>query len=158
LSPGQWYHVAGTWNSLNREYRLYVNGVLDGVGVQYGNGINPSSSTTFKIGREAAGADRPFHGQIDEVRVWNIARTGDDIQGTMNQSVAGNEAGLVADYQFDEGAGTTTADKTANHNDGTLVNNPTWVASAAPVNATGAATVSAVIDQFSVTFNKDLLP
>ncbi len=37
-------------------------------------------------------------------------------------------SGLVANWRFDDGAGTTAADSTANNNTGTLVNGPTWVA------------------------------
>ena len=35
--------------------------------------------------------------------------------------------GLVADWHFDEGVGTSTADSSGNNNTGTLVNAPTWV-------------------------------
>ena len=35
--------------------------------------------------------------------------------------------GLVAHWAFDDGAGTTAVDSSANSNDGTLVNDPTWV-------------------------------
>ncbi len=35
--------------------------------------------------------------------------------------------GLVAHWEFDDGAGTTAVDSSANSNDGTLVNDPTWV-------------------------------
>ena len=38
----------------------------------------------------------------------------------MNQTLNGNEPGLVGYWKFDEGTGTTTADATSNGNDGTI--------------------------------------
>ena len=49
-----------------------------------------------------------------------------EIRAGMYQPLQGNEAGLIAYWRFDEGTGTIIRDQTANHNDGTLVNGPTW--------------------------------
>jgi hypothetical protein len=71
---------------------------------------------------------------MDEVRVWNVARTAAQIQGTMRMRLVGNEAGLVGYWRFDDGTGTTARDNTASANNGSLGNGnagarPTWVAS-----------------------------
>jgi len=83
-----------------------------------------------------------FNGQIDEFRIWNVARTATQITSTMSKTLAGNEAGLVGYWKFDETSGTTAADSvtTAGHtaHAGTLMANnagnvPTFVASTAPL-------------------------
>jgi autotransporter-associated beta strand protein/parallel beta-helix repeat protein len=127
---GQWYHLALVKSG--NSYTFYRNGVLDGTASTTIPVPNPIGAH-FTVGQ--AESNFYFHGQIDELRLWNTARTQAAIQGTMNQVLAGNEAGLAGDWQFDEGSGLTAHDKTANHNDGTLMgaNQPTWVTSSAPV-------------------------
>ena len=61
-----------------------------------------------------------FNGIIDEVRIWNIARSQNDIQEYMYKQLTGTESGLVAYWQFNEGTGDITFDKTINANHGTL--------------------------------------
>ncbi|MCP4102942.1 MAG: LamG domain-containing protein [Lentisphaerae bacterium] len=72
-------------------------------------------------------------GSIDEVRVWNIARTQEEIQASMNSTLAGNETGLAGYWQFNEGTGIDTVDLTGNADIGVLVSGPVWVVSDAPV-------------------------
>jgi len=43
-----------------------------------------------------------FNGQIDEFRVWNVARTQTQIQSNLHKTLVGNEANLVAYYNFDQ--------------------------------------------------------
>jgi len=88
------------------------------------------------IGRVDAGA-RFFCGKMDEVRIWTTARTATEIRDNMAKTLAGNEAGLVAYYRFDQESTAdqnTLYDLTANGNNGTLANmDPTtdWVTSTA---------------------------
>ena len=73
-----------------------------------------------------------FAGKIDEVRIWNTARTQAEIKANMfNKSLADNASGLVAYYRFNEGSGTTAGNSCTNTSsiDGTLTNGPTWAAS-----------------------------
>ena len=46
-----------------------------------------------------------FNGQIDEFRIWNVARTAAQIAATMGKTLAGNEANLVGYWKFDETSG-----------------------------------------------------
>src|SRR5262249_38758389 len=78
-----------------------------------------------------------WSGKIDEVRVWNVARSQAEIQAGMNTALTGGEAGLAGSWRFGEGAGATVADQTANHTDGTLGGRrlafePAWTAAGAP--------------------------
>ncbi|MFA6469873.1 MAG: LamG-like jellyroll fold domain-containing protein [Bacteroidota bacterium] len=120
FTSGEWHHVAavrsaGTW-------KLYLDGVqltLTNSGTVPNSPLNSSN-----IG------ENTFKGTLDEIRIWNIARTESEIQSAMNQTLIGNETGLVAYWNFDEGVGTTTADMTGNGNDGSI-NGATWVVSGA---------------------------
>jgi len=59
----------------------------------------------------SASSGRFLNGKIDEVRVWNTARTATEIRNAMYNELAGSETGLVLYYKLDETSG-TTADNT----------------------------------------------
>ncbi len=78
------------------------------------------STLPLRIGgshEEEVQAHSNFAGQIDEVRIFNYARTPEEIQATMNTTLTGDEAGLVGYWNFDDG---TAEDLSPNRNDGTL--------------------------------------
>jgi hypothetical protein len=88
--------------------------------------------TTLSIGHSAL-ANQTLDGIIDEVQVWNVARSAAQITGSMKKRLVGNEEGLVGYWRFDDGTGSKAVDSSSTKNDGTLVNGPTWVASGAPL-------------------------
>lgn len=61
-----------------------------------------------------------FTGQIDEVRLWNVARTAVEISASMNQPLSGNEPGLAAYYRMSNGSGLILTDDSGNGWDGVL--------------------------------------
>ncbi len=141
LTINAWNHVAVTFDGTN--YRLYINGILKD-NYTGASGSTPPNNTVFKIGAE----DNYFQGQIDEVRIWNDARTAEEIQDEMNNTLAGNEAGLVAYYKMDADSTSETKllDITSNSYDGTLTNmtSADWVTTVAfDTTAPTAPTVSA---------------
>jgi hypothetical protein len=69
---------------------------------------------------------------MDEVHLWNRARTTEEISQDRNVRLAGTETGLVAYYRMDEGAGRTLRDASTNANHGLLVNGPLHVPSGRP--------------------------
>ena len=117
-------HIAATYNGTKA--KLYVNGVLDTM-KDVISGVSNSAGNLF-MGFNADRFDfiAPFTGAIDEFRIWNTVLSDSEIQATMNQSLTGNEEGLIGCWDFDEGSGTTTADKTMNGNDGTI-SGATWL-------------------------------
>ena len=46
-----------------------------------------------------------FRGQLDEVRVWSVARSEAQVRAAMGQRLSGNEVGLVGLWNFDAGDG-----------------------------------------------------
>lgn len=104
-TPDQFYHLAGVYNKITGEVKLYVNGILevDHKGF-YEGAIH--SKRPLEIGKYAY-ADRPdslksFSGAIDEVRLWNYARSAAQINRNLYFELRGNEAGLAAYYNFNQ--------------------------------------------------------
>lgn len=59
-----------------------------------------------------------FKGTIDEVRIWNVARSWDQVMEYMNRSLTGSEPGLVGYWKFDQEQGDTINNSTAYLNNG----------------------------------------
>ena len=94
------YHVAMVYNGST--LTLYRNGVLQQQ--------IPATGTLFQqdilaqIGYYSEGiANSQFEGYINEVRIWNIARTQTDLLANMNTSLTNpaSQPGLIAYYTFD---------------------------------------------------------
>lgn len=125
LVDGQWYHFAvvrdaGIW-------KFYVDGISYNMSQR--PAPTPEASDTFRIG--GRGTSENWNGAVEEVRVWTVARTQEEIQKNMNSCVKGNEAGLYLYYRLDDGTGSSSVrDLTANANHGTLNNmdiNSAWL-------------------------------
>jgi hypothetical protein len=124
MSLNTWHHVAATYDGA--KMRMFIDGVrVDSFNVvlTIQNPIN-----NLFIGDWYSGS-RNFDGKIDEVRIWNVARTQAEIQATMNTELCVLPPGLIAYYTFDEGVAagsnsglTTLPDLSGNGNTGTLSN------------------------------------
>jgi concanavalin A-like lectin/glucanase superfamily protein len=72
LTPGEWTHVAGTWNDTDSTMKLYINGVLDA-----SDTFSDYYCWTYNFwsgsAREAPGTYN-FSGLVDELRVSNVDR------------------------------------------------------------------------------------
>lgn len=138
VTPGVWTHIAATYTGLVST--VYVNGVVAASTTWPSSEYVVPGPTSLLFGREFAYGygylDRTFPGTLDEIRIWNVARSQDQIEDDMNLSLSGPQANLVGDWRFDEGSGTTTADASGFNQTGTLVNGPVWVP------ATWSATLS----------------
>src|SRR5439155_4286372 len=137
--PGVWYHAAATYNG--RTWVLYLNGVPD-VTLDLGSSIAPRSDSIQHAGLGAAFnstgvATGAFQGQMDEVRIWNVARSQTEIQTSMGSQITTTTPGLLGRWGLDEGSGTAaTSTVTTPSIVGTLTNGPTWVPFGAPYVAT----------------------
>jgi len=124
MSVNTWHHVAGVYDG--DSLTIFVDGRAYGViDDEASPGIAPSTSS-FRIGNFTESSGYGFDGQIDDVRIWNIARSESEIQEAMYLPLEGNEPGLVGYWKLDEGTGSTTADATGNGADGTFAGNATW--------------------------------
>ena len=120
LTLNTWAHVAATFDGDSS--KLFVNGIK--VASQYFRGtMKPNTSYPMRIGRlsDAAQSDaRAFNGQIDEVRIWNIATPQAEILAGYNRHISPTSNGLVGYWNFNISSGTTILDQTSSGNTGTL--------------------------------------
>jgi hypothetical protein len=93
---GQWTHIAVVWNGTQRLH--YING--EQVGVWAESQPLTTSTRPVRIGSDYSFANTP-HGAIDEVRIWNVARSVSQIRGTINVITHTPQAGLVAVWPLD---------------------------------------------------------
>ncbi len=118
VPDNDWTHLAFTYDAGagGNNFKLYKNGQLIAEGPATGN-INTGSGNFY------AGA----YGRWDmtELRLWSRALSQAEIQANMRRSLAGNETGLTAYWQF----GKTTRDYTGHGNDGILIYMETYVPS-----------------------------
>lgn len=118
MQTGQWYHLAGVFTG--DSLKVYINGILQAK-------VPASGTISYSTGKlyiaECPGwTGRTFDGRIDEVRVWNVARTASEIRSSIATELSGSESGLAGYWKFNESSGSTTADATGHGLTGTLTN------------------------------------
>ncbi len=119
LGLNSWYHIAGVYTGT--EMLLYVNGILQATaGVQ--GSLTPATGVVMNFADNPTWPGRFFTGKMDEIRIWEVARTEAEIQENMTVELSGNEAGLVGYWNMNEGTGTSLGDGSGNDNNGILLN------------------------------------
>lgn len=95
-------HVALVYDGINLKY--YRNGFLMGRTPCTGNLINNDILTTIADYAGTHTPDDQFLGYVNEVRIWNVARTQTQLQAFMNSSLPNpaTQAGLQGYYIFDD--------------------------------------------------------
>src|SRR5262249_10068720 len=85
-------------------------------------------SYNLTIGRTAPQLGDFFQGRINEVRVWNFARSQGDLQSQMRFPLSGQEPGLVGYWPLHDGTGSSASDGTGHGYNGSLAGSttPTW--------------------------------
>lgn len=108
-----WIHVAGVVEAGRQ--RLYINGIL--VRENAKQAVLQPTTMPLQIGGSPWSS---FHGSIDEVRIWNVARTQEQINHDRGRYLTGKEPGLVGYWTFDEGQGRIAHNKAGRTPDGIL--------------------------------------
>jgi gliding motility-associated-like protein len=127
LQLNKWQHIAGVFD--NGTLKLYIDGVLQANGTSSFTSLQ-SNNATLKIGAYAGTFNQFFNGILDKVKIWNNVKTQSEISNDMYTELNGNESGLVAYYDFDNGTPngtntglTTLTNKTSTSSiNGTLTN------------------------------------
>ncbi len=122
ITYNTWNHVAFLYNASTTKIEGYLNGIKSVNDLTKGIAM-PGSELYYALGAEVGtnmGSGAYFNGKIDEVRIWNTARTAAQIRENMTRTLDGDESGLVAYYRLNEASGTTAHDATANSNNGTI--------------------------------------
>ncbi len=120
---GCWMHLAGTYDG--DTLAVYRNG--NSLGSQsVGSQTIADSGSPLMIGANANNMNY-WQGWIDEVRIWNVARTEAELRSTMYRSIGGTEPGLIGYWNFDTGfGGDVVHDLSSGGNNGALRNGVQW--------------------------------
>lgn len=146
----QWHHAVGVRKSTGEIY-LYIDGVLVNTDSTVSATATLANSVELRMGSRNSGSPQYFNGDLDEVKIYRYALSGDEVKVDFNQgraqvmgatSTASN--GITADnsadraycvpgdatscsapvgeWKLDEGTGTTANDTSSNANTGMLSN------------------------------------
>ncbi len=100
---GVWYHLAMTWDGVNKF--AYVNGILEAQGA----GAYPADLSDLALGEYYyPNPNYYLKASIDSFRVFDRNMTKEQIQAEMNSQIAANRS--ILDLEFDEGAGAVAND------------------------------------------------
>ncbi|HJZ69544.1 MAG TPA: LamG-like jellyroll fold domain-containing protein, partial [Blastocatellia bacterium] len=112
-----WEQWAVVFDRALGQVRFFKNGALDATRtLTFPGPINQMDPVLIGADKSSGGL-RFLQATVDDVRVWNVARTAGQIQASFNQELQGNETGLVAYWNFNAG---NANDLTANANNGAL--------------------------------------
>ena len=149
FNDGNWHHAAAIYRGIpnGNNVDIYVDGILQAKTIPANtlSGIITNTNLVTIGARQLVSAYN-FNGTIDEVRIWNKELCASEIVAKKNCHLIGNEYGLVAYYNFNQGVAsannatvTNLTDLTTSNNTGSLtgfaLNGATsnWIASTASV-------------------------
>lgn len=118
-TTNKWTMWTGVYDGAS--IKLYQNGTL--VGTTATTISLPTGTSNFEVGRRAGASDRNYNGIIDEPRAWNRALSATEISNLYQNGLTRGSAlagGLVGEWLFDEGSGSTAYDTSGNGNHGTI--------------------------------------
>jgi Concanavalin A-like lectin/glucanases superfamily/Domain of unknown function (DUF2341) len=133
IATGTWYHVSAVVDRSNlSNSRLYLNGIQI-TDTKINDGSNPpitgnvSNTNPFEIGNSGGGGGLdntdPYDGKVDDIRIYNYARTKQQVIEDMNAGhpAGGSPIGSQTIYwQFDDMRSTTANNKVSGGTNGTL--------------------------------------
>lgn len=100
---GGWHHFAVVRSSTNTIF--YLDGVKR---LSRGSAISNPSDTGMRLGRQYGGGAEYWQGGIDEVRIWSLARSAEDIRLNRSRKLTGSESGLRNYWQFNRNSSSTS--------------------------------------------------
>lgn len=139
-----WYHCAVTYTG--NVWNLYLNGKLESTVTvnQPTQNLSIQHSAIATALTSTGVVQGYFMGQIDEVRIWNSAKSLSEIVTNINKKISVPTTGLVAGWGLNEGTGTVINDISGNACTGTLVGGYTWTTNEAPYNLNIAPIVNLI--------------
>jgi len=102
IVDGAWHHIAYTREGIIRT--LYLDGIVEIGGTA--PILDLSNTYSVYLGRNACSDDpwgQYFDGSMDELRIWDYARSQQELIDNYHSVLAGNEPGLVSYYTFNQG-------------------------------------------------------
>lgn len=107
-----WTHVAATYNQGTGTWKLFINGAPDRT-LALGSNFTPANTSIHDVtvGSALNSTDVPdgyFNGKIDEVRIWNAARSDANILANYQLELTSG-TNLIGRWGFNENCGTTVS-------------------------------------------------
>lgn len=100
---GQWFHIAAVHDSGNKKLLVYINGELKGSTDLTANMVvNSADDMRMWAFVEPKDKSRCISGYMKKFRIWNVAKSQNELQQLMESDVTGNENGLVCAWDFTE--------------------------------------------------------
>ena len=142
VQPGVWFHWALVTGPGGM--KLFVNGLLAGSSEETGSLGAVGKNDMNYLGRNTYLKVTPLemNGQMDEVRVWRVRRTGEQIKQNLTTKLTGNEPGLFALWNFDD-PGQPMRDRSTNGFHGQLMGQATVTDAGMPLVVSGKITDAA---------------
>ena len=132
---GVWTHWALVSTHAGNAMLVYRNGNLEASSST--NQAFTQYSGSLLLGARLDSPQEFLQGQIDEFRIWSVARTQAQIQSAMHTGLCPPQSNLWVYWKFDEASGTTVFDYSGNGRHATLVNGASRTLSFAPLSAPG---------------------
>jgi hypothetical protein len=123
ITPNAWHHLAASFNAASRQLTIYIDGVQRAQGTLTVAG--GSNTQPLILGRSGSSGEY-WRGKLDDVRVWNVIRTPAEINANWQVELDGSQLGLVGNWRFNEGFGSTAADSTVPQENASLLGTATW--------------------------------
>lgn len=152
FNANEWMHVAGVYDG--DTMKIYVNGVLEASTTSQTGAIDYADSWLVIGSYKDDNEDNRVDAEIDEVRIWNAARSASQIRQFMCQKLKGNEAGLVSYYTLNEGSGNYVMDQAgSNHGSFTSLTPAAWKVSGAHIGDTSVYAYEANYSQIVLSLS-----
>lgn len=138
LPTSVWTHLAATMDAAG-QVAIYVNGVATAItiGGVTTNKLDPTklpkagiTRSLCYIGKSNWTWDKNFQGQMAEVRLWDRARTAEEILAARDQRLSGQEPGLLGCFRLNETGGTLVRNLSARLGHGAGFGDLDWGAAA----------------------------
>lgn len=131
IASGVWTHAAVTYDG--SMLRLFLNGRLD---AELSVGQPPRADSiqhaALATAIDSTGAAAGFFkGSLDEVRIWNYARSAADLAASKDAEIT-SAAGLIGRWGMNEGSGLRIGSSSGVGVTGSLVNGPVWTSRFVP--------------------------
>ena len=99
VHKGKWVHVAGTYSGVTGETSLYIDGKIVHTDYEGSGALKwpAAGAAKFVVGRNghfmhSLGGSGGMDGELDEMRVWTVARSLDELVGGMHKTMPDNGA------------------------------------------------------------------
>jgi len=116
-----WTHIAGTYDGTIA--RIFKNGVEESSYNTPGGAIVWDNINSDLFIGKWIDDNTSYHGFIDEVRIWEIARLGSEIQNSMNAVISQDQSGLIGYWNFNDNQSFTVSSQVDGGTAGLLNNN-----------------------------------